>query len=149
LGPGFVAQKDCHAVIETMRGHSLGRIISEGMATENTGIPGVIGGYGAQRVIYSPSAGIFESIKQIGDLVKKGELIARIGSVDVNATISGVIRGMLQSGLSIPKSFKIADIDPRGNVSHCFSISDKARAIGGSVLEAIDSYRQGKFFLYH
>ncbi len=149
LGPGFVAQKDCHAVIETMRGHSLGSIITKGSATENTGIPGVIGGYGAQRVIYSPSGGIFESVKHIGDIVKKGEVIARIGSVEILATIDGVIRGMLQSGLTVPSSFKVADIDPRGEVSHCFSISDKARSIGGSVLEAIDSFRQGKFFLYH
>jgi len=149
LGPGFTAQKDCHAIVETKRGHYLGTIISAGEAIADTGIPGIIEGYGAERVIHSSQGGIFRGVKKIGDIVCKGEVIGYIDSVEVTASIDGVLRGILHDDLSVPKGFKIADIDPRANVSHCFSISDKARAVGGAVLEAVDSYRQGKFFLYH
>ncbi|MDC7245908.1 MAG: selenium-dependent molybdenum cofactor biosynthesis protein YqeB [Sphaerochaetaceae bacterium] len=149
LGPGFTAQKDCHAVIETKRGHYLGSIIAEGEAAANTGIPGIIGGYGAERVIHSSVEGVFFSVCSIGDIVRKGDVIAHIGKTEVTATIDGVLRGMLHDGLPVPEGFKIADIDPRAEVSHCFSISDKAKAVGGAVLEAVDSYRDGKFFLYN
>ncbi len=140
LGPGFTASLDCDAVIETKRGHSLGRIITEGCAIPNTGVPGVIAGYGKERVIHSPASGNFQALRQIGDLVTAGDIIAKVGDVPVQATISGMIRGMLNSGLKVPTGFKIADIDPRGLEADYTTISDKARAIGGSVLEALDAF---------
>jgi xanthine dehydrogenase accessory factor len=146
LGPGFMAGRDCHCVIETMRGHDLGKIITDGMAIANTGVPGLIGGYSAERVIHSSTAGEFISNLQIGDVVRKGDVIATIGEAPVIATIDGVLRGLLRNHLEVPQGFKIADIDPRGDVSHCFSVSDKARAIGGAVLEALDSFHSGRFF---
>ena len=142
LGPGFVAGKDVHAVIETMRGHNLGRIITQGSAQPNTGIPGKIGGYAAERVIHASHAGIIRHIHAIGDYVDKGELIAVIDSFDgehfVPASISGIIRGLIREGYAVPQGFKIADIDPRREeYENCFTISDKARCIAGSVLELV------------
>jgi xanthine dehydrogenase accessory factor len=140
LGPGFTAGKDCHAVIETQRGHYLGQIIWEGSATENTGIPGIINGYGRERVIHSPAAGVFSSELSIGTQVNKGDVIAHVDAVEVKATLDGVLRGLLKSGLTVPEGFKIADIDPRGNPEHCQSVSDKGWALGGSVLEVVDAF---------
>ncbi|WP_320123088.1 selenium-dependent molybdenum cofactor biosynthesis protein YqeB [uncultured Sphaerochaeta sp.] len=140
LGPGFVAKQDCDLVIETMRGHSLARILSEGSAMPNTGIPGVIGGYGKERVLHSPAEGVFSSDHQIGDLVKQGEVIAKVGEVDVIATIDGKLRGLLNNGLKVPEHFKIADIDPRGEYADHTTVSEKAMAIGGAVLEAVDGF---------
>ena len=146
LGPGFVAGRDCHCVIETMRGHDLGKIISVGTAIPNTGVPGLIDGFGTERVIHSPATGEFVSDMQIGNRIGKGDVIGKVGKVPVVATIDGVLRGLLRSHLEVTQGFKIADIDPRYDISHCHSVSDKARAIGGAVLEAVDSFHSGRFF---
>ncbi len=140
LGPGFVAKQDCDLVIETMRGHSLARILSEGSAIPNTGIPGEIGGYGKERVIHSPAAGVFYSDHRIGDMVRQGEVIAKVGEIDVIATIDGKLRGLLNNALVVPEHFKIADIDPRGELADHTTVSEKAMAIGGAVLEAVDGF---------
>lgn len=141
LGPGFYAGKDVHVVIETMRGHRLGRVITQGAALENTGIPGVIAGYSSQRVIHAPSAGTMINKATIGDIVSQGQVIAMIDHVPVYATIDGVLRGLLRDGLYVTKGFKIADIDPRlSEKENCVTISDKARTIGGGVLQAILMY---------
>ncbi len=143
LGPGFVAGKDVDVVIETMRGHRLGRLIYSGRAMENTGVPGLICGYGKERVIHAPAAGIFNTVHQITDIVEKDEVIAYICGKDgqrtaVKASLSGLLRGLLRDGYPVPEGFKVADIDPRAEeYENCFTISDKARCIAGGVLEAI------------
>jgi len=138
LGPGFCASKDVDIVIETMRGHNLGRIIENGYAKENTGIPGEIKGISKERVIYSNISGTISNVKNIGDIVKKGETIAYIDNTEVKATIDGVLRGIIRDKSSIKSNLKIADIDPREEeVKNSFTISDKARTIAGGVLEAI------------
>lgn len=138
LGPGFEAKKDVHIVIETMRGHDLGRLIFDGVSMPNTGIPGIIKGVGKERVIYSPVAGNVVAIKKIGDIVKKDEIIAKINDIEILSPISGVLRGIIPNGYLVPEKFKIADVDPREEEQkNCFTISDKARTIGGSVLEGI------------
>jgi len=137
LGPGFVAGKDCHIVVETNRGHNLGTLITEGMAEANTGIPGNIGGFTNERVLRSPSDGLFIAVRQIGDLVRKGDVIGRVGDAEVTAQIDGIIRGLIRPNFHVTTRLKIGDIDPRGNRSYCDTISDKARSIGGAVLEAI------------
>lgn len=138
LGPGFIAGDDVDIVVETMRGHNLGKLIFEGKPMENTGIPGIIKGVGKERVIYSPCKGIVKNISKIGDMVEKNQVIATVNGVDVLATISGVLRGLIRDGYEVPEKFKMADIDPREEEqANCFTISDKARAIGGAVLEAV------------
>lgn len=142
LGPGFTAGEDVDAVIETKRGHDLGRVIWRGSAAPNTGVPGIIGGFGKERVIHSPAKGILRNIRKITDTVKKGEVIAVIetenGNVPVEATLDGILRGLIRDGYPVTKGFKIADIDPRAEeYNNCFTISDKARCIAGGVLEAI------------
>ncbi len=137
LGPGFTAGKDVNCVIETKRGHNLGRVIYEGTAAPDTGIPGIIGGYGKERLLRAPATGIFETDCSIGDRVEKGECVAKIDSSPVCANISGVIRGLLRTGTPVDKNTKLGDIDPRGKVASCTSASDKAMAVGGGVLEAI------------
>lgn len=149
LGPGFQAGVDVDAVVETMRGHNLGRIIRSGSAMPDTGVPGMVGGYAAERVIHSACAGTFFGLHKIGDQVEQGEPIAEIrdGATcsPVPASISGLIRGMLRDGYPVPSGFKIADIDPRcGEYQNCFTISDKARCIGGSVLELVCSHFRNK-----
>ena len=145
LGPGFTAGKDVHFVIETMRGHNLGRIIDSGSAAANTGIPGIIGGYGAERVIRAPEAGRFRAIRGIGDTVAAGETIGTIetpaGEIPVESNISGILRGIIRDGFPVTKGFKLADTDPRREeLVNCFTISDKARCIAGSVLELVCQY---------
>lgn len=138
LGPGFEAGVDVDAVIETQRGHDLGRILLEGFPAENTGVPGIIGGYGKERVIHSPASGMIQNLSHISDTVTKGQTIALIGETRVEATIDGILRGIIKDGYPVHKGLKIADIDPRlEEKKNCFTISDKARCIGGSVLEAI------------
>lgn len=137
VGPGFEAKKDCHLVIETKRGHYLGRVIEEGSAIPNTGVPGNIGGYTKERIIRASSNGKIRPVVKIGDYVKKGEVVAYIDGVEVLAEIDGIVRGMLQKGIEVFKGMKSGDIDPRCEKNHCFTISDKARSIGGGVLEAI------------
>ena len=142
LGPGFSAGEDVDLVIETMRGHNLGRIITQGGAMQNTGVPGKIGGYDRERVIYAPTEGRVHIICDIGAKVTKGQTIAEIindrGRVFVTATISGLIRGMIRENFYVTEGFKMADIDPREEeFDNCFTISDKARCIAGAVLEGL------------
>ncbi len=137
LGPGFTAGLDCHVVVETNRGHNLGRLIYKGRAEADTGIPGNIGGYTRERVLRSPADGPFIADKKIGDTVLKGEVIGRVGGKPVVAEIDGVLRGLIRPDFPATSGLKIADIDPRGDGNYCYTISDKARALGGSVLEAI------------
>ena len=143
LGPGFTAGKDAHIVIETMRGHNLARLIYQGAALPNTGVPGLVGGESALRVIHAPAAGTLRVMRDIGESVTRGETIARIihtdGSVtDVAASLNGIIRGMLPDGFVVRSGLKMADIDPRlTELNNCFTISDKARSLGGAVLTAL------------
>ena len=145
LGPGFTAGTDVDLVIETKRGHNLGRIITKGQAAANTGIPGLIGGYGKERVIHAPGAGQIQPLAQIGDHVDQGQVIAWIlpeadseKKIPVTATLTGLLRGMIRPGYPVNKGFKIADIDPRETeYENCFTISDKSRCIAGSVLEGL------------
>lgn len=137
LGPGFEAGVDCHIVIETKRGHYLGKVIYEGKAIPNTGIPGSIGGHTVGRIIRSTSDGIIHPVAKIGDYVEEGQVVAYVDKIPVCASISGIVRGMLQDGISVFKGMKSGDIDPRCEIEHCFTISDKARSIGGGVLEGI------------
>ena len=142
LGPGFVAGVDVDAVVETKRGHNLGRVFWTGTAAPNTGIPGIIGGYGKERVIHCPAKGILRNVKNITDTVSKGEVIAIVetdnGIVPVEATLDGILRGLIRDGYPVNVGFKMADIDPRAEeYNNCFTISDKARCIAGGVLEAI------------
>ena len=156
VGPGFTAGQDVHLVIESMRGHNLARIITDGMAQPNTGVPGNIAGFTSERVIHAPAAGYIHDVRKIGDIVQKGDEIARIYPdkesydnalseyVPVNATITGIIRGLIREGYYFREDFKIADIDPReSELTNCFTISDKARSIAGSVLEAVSAFEHG------
>lgn len=157
LGPGFEAGKDVDAVIETMRGHHLGRVLYQGSAIANTGVPGVIGGYAKERVIHSPGTGIIKNVKKITDVVEQGEVIAWIEPqrkqmddpveerIPVKATIPGLLRGLIREDYPVTKGFKIADIDPRiQEYENCFTISDKARCIAGGVVEALFYLKQQK-----
>lgn len=141
VGPGFCAGLDCHAVIETMRGHTLGRVITGGSALPNTGVPGEIAGFSAERLLRAGADGFFEPLAAIGDQVKKGDILALVrssgGEVPVHAAIAGILRGILPAGTAVSAGMKAGDIDPRCEPSHCFTVSDKALAIGGGVLEAI------------
>ena len=156
VGPGFTAGQDVHLVIESMRGHNLARIITDGMAQPNTGVPGNIADFTSERVIHAPAAGYIHDVRKIGDIVQKGDEIARIYPdkesydnalseyVSVNATITGIIRGLIREGYYFREGFKIADIDPReSELTNCFTISDKARSIAGSVLEAVSAFEHG------
>ena len=145
LGPGFEAGRDVHYVIETMRGHNLGRIISSGFAAPNTGIPGIIGGYGAERVIHAPAAGVFRPAREIAEEVQAGETIGTVDTgteeIPVRTQIAGILRGIIRDGYPVCKGFKLADVDPRlEEKKNCFTISDKARCIAGSVLELVCGY---------
>lgn len=155
LGPGFTAGPadsgaDVDVVVETMRGHNLGRLIRSGSALPNTGVPGAIAGHAADRVMHTPAAGVFRSLRAIGDSVEKGETIAYIETgmgerVPMEATLTGILRGILRDGFTVPEHMKAADIDPRPEERrNCFTISDKSRAIGGSVLMAVDGWMNGR-----
>ncbi len=137
LGPGFTAGADCHAAIETMRGHDLGRVYYAGSPLANTGTPGEIAGKGPERLLRAPADGVFTGKKQIGDFVEAGEIVALVDGVPLAARIAGVLRGLLPDGAIVKRGMKSGDIDPRGNAASCFTVSDKARAVGGAVLEAI------------
>lgn len=161
VGPGFTAGEDCHCVVETKRGHYIGRCIWEGSAIPNTGVPGNIGGYTVERIIRASEDGVFEGCVEIGDRVEAGTVVGYCISQNVKtqaetetpaketvpvktpvyAQISGVVRGLLQDGVPVTKGMKSGDVDPRCEVEHCFTVSDKARAIGGGVLEAILAYQ--------
>ena len=145
LGPGFEAGRDVHYVIETMRGHDLGRIIAAGRAAPNTGVPGIIGGHGADRVIHAPCAGTFRMRRDIGSTVDAGEIIGTVESGDgeapVRTAIAGILRGVIRDGYPVARGFKLADVDPRlEERKNCFTLSDKARCIAGSVLELVSGF---------
>jgi xanthine dehydrogenase accessory factor len=167
LGPGFTAGVDCHAVIETQRGHNLGRVYYRGAALPDSGTPGNVGGQDTQRVVRAPVDGVFYAQRKIGDRLKAGDVIGRVITVDVSLTdsaawrlaaidrdasqplgivvktkIDGVLRGILHDGLKVSANTKIADVDPRGEVENCFTVSDKSWAVGGGALEAVLYLRQ-------
>ena len=137
VGPGFTAGEDCHAVVETMRGHYLGRVIREGSAIPNTGIPGLIGGFAGERVLRAPADGVFHQLLDIGAQVKMGDVAATVDGQPMVCTLDGVLRGILAEGTPVHKGMKAGDIDPRCAVEHCYCASDKALAVGGGVLEAL------------
>jgi xanthine dehydrogenase accessory factor len=149
LGPGFTVGIDCHGVVETQRGHTLGRLLLEGGAIPNTGIPGDIGGFSTERVLRSPGEGIFEGLAAIGDRVEPGDPVALVRTawgeaLPVKAGIGGVLRGLLPSGYRVWQGMKAGDIDPRCEAAHCFTVSDKALAIAGGVLEGLMRFWEGK-----
>jgi len=137
LGPGFTASKDCHLVIETNRGHDLGRIIASGSAEPNTGMPGDISGHTDERVLRAPAAGVFESKRAIGDSVRRNDVIGHVAGQPVTARLDGMLRGLIRPGTAVTAGLKLGDIDPRGKLEYCHTISDKARAIAGAVLEGV------------
>lgn len=137
LGPGFVAGADCHVVVETQRGHRLGRLIDHGSAAPDTGRPGQVGGRSADRVLRAPGAGHLAHAAAIGDKIGAGALIGAVDGLAVRAPFDGVLRGLIHPDAPVVRGMKIGDLDPRGEVDHCFSISDKSLAIGGAVLEAV------------
>ncbi len=137
VGPGFTAGVDCHAVVETMRGHTLGRVYYEGSALPNTNVPGLIGGFAGERVLRAPADGVFRALRSIGDTVEAGETVATVGGVPMTATLTGVLRGLLANGVEVTRGFKCGDVDPRGEADYCRTVSDKALAVAGGVLEAI------------
>ncbi len=137
VGPGFTAGVDCHAVVETMRGHDLGRVIWQGSAQPNTAVPGLIGGYAGERVLRAPKAGIFHPLRDIGDRVELGDVAGEVDGETMTCTIGGILRGILPAGTPVHEGMKAGDVDPRCEPSHCTRVSDKALAVGGGVLEAI------------
>ncbi len=137
LGPGFRAGVDCDAVVETQRGHWLGRVYWQGGASEDTGMPDAVRGHVAERVVRAPSGGRVTCTAAIGDKVGAGDALATVEGVVVRAPIDGVVRGLIHDGVAVTQGLKIGDIDPRGEREHCFSISDKALAVGGGVLSAV------------
>ena len=137
VGPGFTAGVDCHAVVETMRGHTLGRVYYDGAALPNTNIPGLIGGFAGERVLRAPADGTFQSTRKIGDLVEAGETVGFVAGQPMQATISGVLRGLLADGVAVKRGMKSGDVDPRGERNYCDLVSDKALSVAGGVLEAI------------
>ncbi|ACD21975.1 EF2563 family selenium-dependent molybdenum hydroxylase system protein [Clostridium botulinum] len=145
LGPGFTAGIDCHCVIETKRGHYLGKAIYKGSAIPNTGVPGEVGGFSKERIIRATTDGKIAPVSKIGDYVKKGDIVAYVNETPIFAKLDGIVRGMLQKDVNVFKGMKSGDIDPRCEKNHCFTISDKARSIGGGVLEAILHLSNFKF----
>ncbi|MCI2057971.1 MAG: EF2563 family selenium-dependent molybdenum hydroxylase system protein [Oscillibacter sp.] len=137
VGPGFTAGADCRAVVETMRGHTLGRVILRGTAIPNTGIPGLIGGFAGERVLRAPADGVFHPLREIGDRVEQGDAAGEVGGAPMRCTIGGVLRGILADGTPVTRGMKAGDVDPRGKPEYCAEASDKALAVGGGVLEAI------------
>ena len=137
IGPGFTAGEDCHAVVETMRGHTLGRVIYRGSALPNTSIPGLVGGFAGERVLRAPADGILHQLADIGTTVAEGDVVATVEGQPMRCTISGVLRGILPEGTPVFRGMKAGDVDPRGKREYCDTVSDKALAVGGGVLEAV------------
>ena len=137
VGPGFTAGVDCHAAVETMRGHTLGRVLYEGSPLPNTNVPGLIGGFAGERVLRAPADGVFHLLRDIGTVVQAGETVGEVGGEPMQCTIGGVLRGILPDGTPVHKGMKAGDVDPRCTVEYCYSASDKALAVGGGVLEAL------------
>jgi xanthine dehydrogenase accessory factor len=140
LGPGFTAGNDCHAVVETKRGHHLGRVLWSGSAARNTGTPGVIDGKSAERVVRAPAAGTAKWLVSIGDLVADGETLGHVAGIEILAPFPGTVRGLIHNSVELQAGMKIGDIDPRCDPAACHEISDKALAIGGGVVEAVLSW---------
>lgn len=143
MGPGFTAGVDCHAAVETMRGHTLGRVIYEGSPLPNTNIPGLIGGFAGERVLRAPADGVFVGTHRIGDAVEAGETVGYVAGEPVKAMISGMLRGLLADGVPVHKGMKSGDVDPRGKREYCDLASDKSLAVAGGVLEAILHFTGG------
>lgn len=137
LGPGFTAGVDAHYVIETNRGHALGRVYSHGQAQPNTGIPGNIGGYTLERVLRAPCDGVVESCREIGEHIRAGEVVCGVDGVPVFSGIDGMLRGCIRPGSRVCSGQKLGDVDPRGDRENCHTVSGKARALGGAALEAL------------
>jgi xanthine dehydrogenase accessory factor len=137
LGPGFTARVDCHAVIETHRGHMLGRVYWQGSALPNTGVPGEVGGESANRVLRAPVDGVLTGRASIADRVEEGQIVATVNGVPIHAGCAGVLRGLIRDGVQAAAGMKVGDIDPRAEPEHCYLISDKSLAVAGGVLEAI------------
>ena len=137
VGPGFTAGVDCHAVIETMRGHHLGRVIWNGRAAADTGVPGEVGGRSAERVLRAPAGGPVEWGHEIGDVVAEGAVLGHIGNAEITAPFAGVVRGLIAPGTAVDRGLKIGDVDPRADPAACHEISDKSLSVGGGVLEAV------------
>lgn len=137
VGPGFTAGEDCHAVVETMRGHTLGRVYYRGATLPNTNIPGLIGGFAGERVLRAPADGVFTGTRRIGDTVESGEVVGYVAGAPMCATLSGTLRGLLADGVTVARGMKSGDVDPRGEKSYCTLVSDKALAVAGGVLEAV------------
>lgn len=137
VGPGFEAGIDAHLVVETNRGHRLGRLIMEGSAEPNTGAPGSVLGHISDRVLRAPAEGIWQTHMDIGDTVQKGDLVGDVEGKPVRSAINGIIRGLIHPGLTVKNGLKIGDIVPRPQRENCFTISEKALAIAGGVLEGI------------
>jgi xanthine dehydrogenase accessory factor len=140
LGPGFSAGVNCQAVIETIRGPFLGRVIWDGSAELNTGVPDTVGAYRDERVLRSPDDGRIFAIAQIGDQLKPGQLVALVAGKSIYSPFEGVLRGLIQDGLYVSKGMKVGDVDPRNDPRLCRLVSEKALAVGGGVLEAILSW---------
>jgi xanthine dehydrogenase accessory factor len=136
IGPGFVAPRDVHVAVESNRGHNLGRTIYKGSTEMYTGVPGSVMGYTVERVLRSPIEGWVKNVKKIGDEVRVGEVVLYVGDEPVFATFDGILRGLIRE-IEVEAGEKVADVDPRGIKENCYTVSDKARAIGGGVLEAI------------
>lgn len=137
LGPGYRAGKDAHAVVETARGHYLGKVIYRGEASPDTGVPGEVEGYAAERLLRAPVTGKFQACSSPGDPVEKGQTVALVEGIPVKTKVRGVLRGLLYNGLQVKEGMKVGDVDPRAKKEYCFTISDKSRAVAGGVLEAI------------
>ena len=140
VGPGIVAGVHAHAVVESNRGHNLGRVLWQGEAERDTGVPAPVSGYTEERVLRAPKRGLFETRHEIGDSVQAGDIVAQVDGLPIRAEIRGVLRGLLKDGIAVEQGIKAGDIDPRGEAEYCYLISDKARAIAGGVLEAILHY---------
>lgn len=137
LGPGFRAGGDVHAVVETNRGHWLGRAIFWGEAEPDTGVPAIVGDHGAERVLRAPADGTFAGVRRIGDRVRSGVVLGHVGGAEIRCPFDGYLRGLIHTGVAVRKGMKVGDVDPRATRDHCFTISDKALAVGGGVLEAV------------
>lgn len=137
LGPGFTAGQNCHAVVETKRGHNLGRVYWQGSSEPNSGIPEMVLGYVEERVLRAPTEGVFHGLVKIGQKVAKGQKLAEVSRLYITAAFDGVVRGLLADGVPVIRGMKVGDLDPRMDLSLTQYVSDKALSIGGGVLEAI------------
>ncbi|MCH8305922.1 MAG: EF2563 family selenium-dependent molybdenum hydroxylase system protein, partial [Candidatus Marinimicrobia bacterium] len=137
LGPGYRASEDVHYVVETSRGHDLGRVISEGEALPDTGVPGELGGETAKRVLRAPTSGEFIPTMKLGEMVSAGDVVGEVNGAEIKSELNGLLRGLLHDGIMVSKGMKIGDVDPRGNRDFLHSVSDKANSIAGGVVEAV------------